>query len=173
MTPASAAAAAAVPAMTPRARYRAETERIAAERGEDIGGTVGYKIRLESKAKANTRLLFCTTGILLKRLEEDVDLENVTHVFIDEASQAMQPETLVVRVLVAPHRHQLVAEAAPPTPCRVAVEADMLTEIYLCRACSYHEIEDGHARAGPPWTKASPEKPLCACIALALVLASR
>jgi hypothetical protein len=64
-----------------------------------------------------------------------------THVFIDEASQAMQPETLVVRVLVAPHRHQLVAEAAPPTPCRVAVEAGFLTEIYLCRACSCHEIE--------------------------------
>ena len=24
----------------------------------------------------------------------------------------------------------------------------MLTEIYLCHACSYHEIEDGHARTG-------------------------
>jgi hypothetical protein len=24
----------------------------------------------------------------------------------------------------------------------------MLTEIYLCPACSYHEIEDGNARAG-------------------------
>lgn len=37
-------------------------ERVAAERGEDIGTTVGYTIRLESKAMANTRLLFCTTG---------------------------------------------------------------------------------------------------------------
>jgi hypothetical protein len=28
----------------------------------------------------------------------------------------------------------------------------ILTEIYLCHACSYHEIEDGNARAGEwPW----------------------
>jgi HrpA-like RNA helicase len=27
-----------------------------------------------SKCSANTKLLFCTTGILLKRLEEDPDL---------------------------------------------------------------------------------------------------
>lgn len=37
-------------------------ERVAAERGEEVGKTVGYTIRLESKAMANTRLLFCTTG---------------------------------------------------------------------------------------------------------------
>eukprot|EP01047_Picozoa_sp_COSAG01_P005432 COSAG01_NODE_185_length_22691_cov_53.142478_17_plen_60_part_00 len=24
----------------------------------------------------------------------------------------------------------------------------MLTEMYLCHACSYHEIEDGNARTG-------------------------
>jgi hypothetical protein len=32
----------------------------------------------------------------------------------------------------------------------------MLTEIYLCHACSYHEIEDGNGRAGPihPWCDA-------------------
>ena len=40
-----------------------------AERGEHVGGTVGYTIRLESKTSAATKLLFCTTGILLKRLE--------------------------------------------------------------------------------------------------------
>ena len=44
-------------------------ERVAAERGENIGGTVGYTIRLESKTSAATKLLFCTTGILLKRME--------------------------------------------------------------------------------------------------------
>ena len=74
-------------------------ERIAAERGEDIGGTVGYKIRLESKAKANTRLLFCTTGILLKRLEEDPDLENVTHVFVDEVHERTIESDFLLMVL--------------------------------------------------------------------------
>ena len=42
--------------------------RISAERGEPIGESVGYQIRLESKRSDQTRLLFCTTGVLLRRL---------------------------------------------------------------------------------------------------------
>ena len=32
----------------------------------------------------STRLLFCTTGILLRRLVMDPDLKGVTHVIVDE-----------------------------------------------------------------------------------------
>jgi ATP-dependent RNA helicase DHX36 len=42
--------------------------RISAERGETLGKTVGYHIRLEAKRSAETRLLFCTTGVLLRQL---------------------------------------------------------------------------------------------------------
>ena len=52
----------------------AVAERVAAERCERIGDTVGYSIRLESKQSQNTRLLFCTTGILLRRLQSDPEL---------------------------------------------------------------------------------------------------
>jgi HrpA-like RNA helicase len=45
---------------------------------------VGYQIRLERKASASTRLLFCTTGILLRRLQGDGALEGVSHVVVDE-----------------------------------------------------------------------------------------
>ena len=37
--------------------------RVAAERGEDVGQTVGYSVRLDSKQSARTRILFCTTGL--------------------------------------------------------------------------------------------------------------
>ncbi|KAL7540412.1 hypothetical protein ACHAXR_010081 [Thalassiosira sp. AJA248-18] len=74
-------------------------ERVAAERGDRIGTTVGYTIRLESKATANTRLLFCTTGILLKRLEEDATLENVTHVFVDEVHERSIESDFLLMVL--------------------------------------------------------------------------
>lgn len=45
---------------------------------------VGYKVRLEGMRGRDTRLLFCTTGILLRRLLIDRNLKGVTHVFIDE-----------------------------------------------------------------------------------------
>ena len=59
-------------------------ERVADERGERIGQSVGYQIRLESKKSASTRLLFCTTGILLRRLQGDSKLEGVSHIVVDE-----------------------------------------------------------------------------------------
>lgn len=58
-------------------------ERVAAERCERIGDTVGYQIRLESKRSANTRLLFCTVGVLLRRLQCDGSLRGVSHVVRD------------------------------------------------------------------------------------------
>lgn len=42
--------------------------RIANERGENLGQSVGYQIRLESNRSEQTRLLFCTTGVLLRKL---------------------------------------------------------------------------------------------------------
>ena len=74
-------------------------ERVAAERGENIGGTVGYTIRLESKCSSNTKLLFCTTGILLKRMEEDPDLVGVTHVFVDEVHERSLESDFLLMVL--------------------------------------------------------------------------
>ena len=65
----------------------AVAERVASERCERIGDVVGYSIRLESKQSARTRLLFCTTGILLRRLQSDPDLVGVTHVVVDEVHE--------------------------------------------------------------------------------------
>lgn len=62
-------------------------ERIAAERCESVGQTVGYSIRLENRRSKNTRLLLCTTGILLRRLQVDPDLASVSHVFVDEVHE--------------------------------------------------------------------------------------
>ena len=55
--------------------------------GTEVGGCgaeVGYSIRLESRRSPETRLLFCTTGILLRRLAGDPYLAGVTHVIVDE-----------------------------------------------------------------------------------------
>eukprot|EP00940_MAST-03C_sp_MAST-3C-sp2_P001817 g1817.t1 len=62
-------------------------DRVAEERTERVGGTVGYQIRLESKRSRHTRLLFCTTGVLLRRLQCDSDVRGVSHIFIDEVHE--------------------------------------------------------------------------------------
>jgi ATP-dependent RNA helicase DHX36 len=63
------------------------SHRIASERCEKIGETAGYSIRMESKRSSKTRLLLCTTGVLLRRLQCDPDLASVSHVFVDEVHE--------------------------------------------------------------------------------------
>ncbi|PKA50139.1 putative pre-mRNA-splicing factor ATP-dependent RNA helicase [Apostasia shenzhenica] len=43
-------------------------ERISYERGEIVGDTIGYKIRLETKGGRHSSIMFCTNGILLRIL---------------------------------------------------------------------------------------------------------
>lgn len=62
-------------------------DRVADERAEKIGQTVGYQIRLESRRSKETRLLFCTTGVLLRRLQCDSSVSGVSHIFVDEVHE--------------------------------------------------------------------------------------
>uniref|UniRef100_T1JES8 RNA helicase n=1 Tax=Strigamia maritima TaxID=126957 RepID=T1JES8_STRMM len=60
-------------------------ERVALERDEKIGQTIGYQIRLESRVSPKTLLTFCTNGVLLRTLiGGDSALATVTHVIVDE-----------------------------------------------------------------------------------------
>lgn len=77
--------------------------RVAQERLEDVDSkpeTVGYTIRGESHASRDTRLLFCTTGIVLRRLGTgDTDLANVSHVIVDEAHERGVDTDLLICLL--------------------------------------------------------------------------
>ncbi|XP_051750907.1 3'-5' RNA helicase YTHDC2-like [Ctenopharyngodon idella] len=66
----------------------AVAERVASERGEKIGQTIGYQIRLESRVSPRTLLTFCTSGVLLRTLMAgDEALSTVTHVIVDEVHE--------------------------------------------------------------------------------------
>ncbi|KAG6469410.1 hypothetical protein ZIOFF_074127 [Zingiber officinale] len=77
----------------------AVAERVSTERGENLGETVGYKVRLEGIKGKNTHLLFCTSGILLRRLLGDRNLNGVTHVFVDEIHERGMNEDFLLIVL--------------------------------------------------------------------------
>lgn len=48
---------------------------------------VGYSIRLDRRMSARTKLLFCTTGLLLRLVTADPDLSYVTHIIVDEVHE--------------------------------------------------------------------------------------
>jgi HrpA-like RNA helicase len=62
-------------------------DRVAAERVDKVGNEIGYSIRGESKQSSNTKLLFCTTGVLLRMIQNDTELSHISHVIIDEVHE--------------------------------------------------------------------------------------
>ncbi|PWN54490.1 P-loop containing nucleoside triphosphate hydrolase protein [Violaceomyces palustris] len=71
-------------------------ERVAKERGERLGQSVGYQVRFENKLpQPHGSITFCTTGVFLRRLQSalgDADqsngfLDTITHVVIDEVHE--------------------------------------------------------------------------------------
>ncbi|XP_026182398.1 putative ATP-dependent RNA helicase DHX57 [Mastacembelus armatus] len=74
-------------------------QRVAQERAESLGNSVGYQIRLESVRTSATRLLYCTTGVLLRRLESEPDLKGVTHVIVDEVHERTEESDFLLLVL--------------------------------------------------------------------------
>ena len=64
---------------------------IARQRGEAVGGTVGYQVRLERKVSAKTRLEIVTEGLLAQRLLSDPELADVGLVIFDEFHERSLP----------------------------------------------------------------------------------
>ncbi|XP_025267092.1 putative ATP-dependent RNA helicase DHX30 [Camponotus floridanus] len=63
-------------------------DRIAHERGEKVGDVVGFQVRLEQVLPRGLGgILFCTTGILLRKLQSNPNLEGCSHVILDEAHE--------------------------------------------------------------------------------------
>ncbi|RYP57774.1 hypothetical protein DL769_009288 [Monosporascus sp. CRB-8-3] len=66
------------------------SQRIAEERGECIGETVGYHVRGDAKlARPGGSITFCTTGLLLRQLKSDAGhiFDTVSHILIDEVHE--------------------------------------------------------------------------------------
>ncbi|KAF9886137.1 hypothetical protein FE257_011962 [Aspergillus nanangensis] len=67
--------------------------RVSEELGEsknDVGtvrSLVGFAVRLESKVSQATRLVFATTGVVVRMLERPDDFQDITHVVLDEVHE--------------------------------------------------------------------------------------
>lgn len=67
-----------------RIAARSAADRMANLLGEKVGGTVGYRIRLDSCVGPQTKIEVVTEGVLIRRLQSDPSLEGVAAVVFDE-----------------------------------------------------------------------------------------
>lgn len=67
-----------------RIAARTAARRMASERNEHVGQTVGYRVRFEESVSRATRILVVTEGVLLRRLQDDPFLEDIAFVIFDE-----------------------------------------------------------------------------------------
>ncbi len=67
-----------------RLAAKAIAQRMAYFLGEQVGETIGYRIRFENRTSVNTRIEVLTEGILTRMLQSDNELKGVAMVIFDE-----------------------------------------------------------------------------------------
>src|SRR6478736_2536874 len=70
-----------------RLATRAAATRMASLLGEAVGGTVGYRTRLDAAVSPATRVEVVTEGLLIRRLLSDPVLDGVAAVILDEVHE--------------------------------------------------------------------------------------
>jgi ATP-dependent helicase HrpA len=70
-----------------RIAARSVAARIAEERGEALGGSVGFKVRFADQTSRETRIKLMTDGLLLAELSGDPRLEAYSTIILDEAHE--------------------------------------------------------------------------------------
>jgi len=76
-------------------------DRVAKERGEERAGlgSVGYVVRGDVAMCKETRLLFCTTGVLLRQLQCEGSLDCISHVVVDEVHERHLDTDILLGIL--------------------------------------------------------------------------
>jgi len=82
-----------------RLAAKLSARRVAQERGEEVGRTVGYQFRFEKVTSKETRLLFLTEGLLLRKLMQDPELSSVAAVILDEFHERHLQTDIAISVL--------------------------------------------------------------------------
>jgi ATP-dependent helicase HrpB len=67
-----------------RLAARAVAQRMAQTLGEGVGGSVGYRMRMDTRVSRETRIEVVTEGVLTRMLQTDPALEGVAAVIFDE-----------------------------------------------------------------------------------------
>ncbi len=108
-----------------RLAARAAATRIAFLLGQQPGGLVGYRTRIDSAVSAETRIEIVTTGILIRRLLSDPGLDTIAAILLDEVHERSQEADLALALLLDLQAQlrpdlRLLAMSATPDSGRLA-----------------------------------------------------
>lgn len=70
-----------------RLAVRSVANRLAASLGEKTGQTVGYRMRMDTRISKQTQIEVVTTGVLLRTLQKDPELNGIDLVIFDEVHE--------------------------------------------------------------------------------------
>ncbi|OIP30944.1 MAG: ATP-dependent helicase HrpB [Deltaproteobacteria bacterium CG2_30_63_29] len=139
-----------------RIAAHAAASRVAAERGWRVGEEVGYRVRLESRVSARTRLHFVSTGVLLNDLQRDPFLDAVGVVVLDEFHERSVEVDLILAMLKSVSRTRsdlriLVMSATLETG-KIAAFLGPETATLDCPGSAFPvEVSYAAYATSPPW----------------------
>ncbi|WP_310568626.1 ATP-dependent helicase HrpB [Gemmatimonas sp.] len=88
-----------------RLAARAAASYMASILGEEVGQTVGYRVRGESRISKRTRIEVVTEGVLARMLSSDAALENIGLVIFDEFHERSLHADLGLALVLETQRH--------------------------------------------------------------------
>ncbi|GAO50917.1 hypothetical protein G7K_5036-t1 [Saitoella complicata NRRL Y-17804] len=108
-------------------------ERVAVERGETLGQSVGYRVRFKNvPATHGGSITYCTTGTLLTQLQFSADetLQGISHIMIDEVHER---DIQIDFLLVVLKRITRARKAAGKDPIKIVLMSATIDPKLFCK----------------------------------------
>jgi ATP-dependent helicase HrpB len=135
-----------------RLAARAAARYMAAQRGEQVGATIGFRVRGESRVSAATRIEVVTEGILTRLLQDDAALEAYGGVILDEFHERSLHADLGLALL-------LDSQAGLRPDLRILVMSATIDAAAVARLLGDAPVLDSPGRAFPVATRFTPVMP--------------
>lgn len=135
-----------------RLAARAAAERMARTCGEEVGGLVGFRVRLGSKVSSRTRIEVVTEGIFSRMILDDPALEGVAAVLFDEFHERSLDADLGLALA-------LDVQGALREDLRLLVMSATLDGVRVARLLGDAPVISSEGRSHPVETRYLPRNP--------------
>lgn len=144
-----------------RIAARSVAHRLASQRGEKVGETVGYRMRGETRVSKTTQIEVVTEGILVRMLQQDPELSDVDIIILDEFHERSLQADLALVLL-------LDVQSSLRSDLRLLIMSATLNNEQLLSLLPDAEVITAEGRAFPVerrWQSLNPHQPFICEIA--------